>query len=134
MSGSWVGSPSWITEARGVAARDSEEVRFVFSASVTSQSCHLCEAQEIYRRVQGRGAPHDGHATRGVAPDPESRWTTCHRASVNRGRPRVERSEVEAQTLSPTADGADVQLGERLGLKPGMVVQELGWDEDVDDS
>jgi hypothetical protein len=22
---------------------------------------------------------------------------------------------------------------ERLGLKPGMVVQELGWDEDVDD-
>jgi hypothetical protein len=41
---------------------------------------------------------------------------------------------VEAQTLSPTADGADVQLGERLGLKPGMVVQELGWDEDVDDS
>jgi hypothetical protein len=35
--------------------------------------------------------------------------------------------------LSPSADGADVQLGERLGLKPGMVVQELGWDEDVDD-
>jgi len=25
-------------------------------------------------------------------------------------------------------------VGERLGLKPGMVVQELGWDEDVDDS
>jgi len=24
-------------------------------------------------------------------------------------------------------------VGERLGLKPGMVVQELGWDEDVDD-
>ena len=36
--------------------------------------------------------------------------------------------------MSPSADGADVQLGERLGLKPGMVVQELGWDEDVDDS
>jgi hypothetical protein len=36
--------------------------------------------------------------------------------------------------LSPSADGADVQLGERLGLKPGMVVQELGWDDDVDDS
>jgi len=36
--------------------------------------------------------------------------------------------------LSPSAGGADVQLGERLGLKPGMVVQELGWDEDVDDS
>jgi hypothetical protein len=25
-------------------------------------------------------------------------------------------------------------VGERLGLKPGMVVQELGWDEDVDDA
>lgn len=36
--------------------------------------------------------------------------------------------------MSPTADRADVQLGERLGLKPGTVVQELGWDEDVDDS
>src|SRR6478672_3024657 len=36
--------------------------------------------------------------------------------------------------VSPSAGGADVQLGDRLGLKPGMVVQELGWDEDVDDS
>jgi hypothetical protein len=35
--------------------------------------------------------------------------------------------------VSPTG-GADVQLGERLGLKPGTVVQELGWDDDVDDS
>ena len=24
-------------------------------------------------------------------------------------------------------------MGGRLGLKPGMVVQELGWDEDTDD-
>ena len=36
--------------------------------------------------------------------------------------------------MSPSADRADVQLGERLGLKPGTVVQELGWDDDVDDS
>ena len=35
--------------------------------------------------------------------------------------------------MSPSAGGADVHLGDRLGLKPGMVVQELGWDEDVDD-
>lgn len=28
---------------------------------------------------------------------------------------------------------AGVEVGARLGLKPGMVVQELGWDEDVDD-
>jgi hypothetical protein len=26
-----------------------------------------------------------------------------------------------------------VQIGERMGLKKGMTVQELGWDEDVDD-
>ena len=36
--------------------------------------------------------------------------------------------------MSPSAGGADQMVGERLGLKPGMVVQELGWDEDVDDS
>jgi hypothetical protein len=36
--------------------------------------------------------------------------------------------------VSPSAGGADQMVGERLGLKPGMVVQELGWDEDVDDS
>lgn len=35
--------------------------------------------------------------------------------------------------MSPSAGGADQLVGERLGLKPGMVVQELGWDEDVDD-
>ena len=35
--------------------------------------------------------------------------------------------------MSPSAGGADVHLGDRLGLKSGMVVQELGWDEDVDD-
>jgi hypothetical protein len=35
--------------------------------------------------------------------------------------------------VNATAGGADVQLGDRMGLKPGMTVQELGWDEDVDD-
>lgn len=35
--------------------------------------------------------------------------------------------------MSPSAEGADDHLGDRLGLKPGMIVQELGWDEDVDD-
>jgi hypothetical protein len=36
--------------------------------------------------------------------------------------------------LSPTTGGADTQnAGARLGFKSGMVVQELGWDEDVDD-
>jgi hypothetical protein len=36
--------------------------------------------------------------------------------------------------VSPSAGGADQLVGERLGIKAGMVVQELGWDEDVDDS
>lgn len=36
--------------------------------------------------------------------------------------------------MSPSAGGADQLVGERLGLKAGMVVQELGWDEDVDDA
>ncbi|MCW2785267.1 MAG: hypothetical protein JWP74_1784 [Marmoricola sp.] len=35
--------------------------------------------------------------------------------------------------MSPSAGDAN-QVGDRLGIKPGMVVQELGWDEDVDDS
>lgn len=35
--------------------------------------------------------------------------------------------------MSPSAGDAS-QVGDRLGIKPGMVVQELGWDEDVDDA
>ena len=36
--------------------------------------------------------------------------------------------------MSPSAGGADQLVADRLGLKAGMVVQELGWDEDVDDA
>jgi len=40
--------------------------------------------------------------------------------------------------VSPTSGGPDStatqNAAERLGLKTGMVVQELGWDEDVDDA
>jgi hypothetical protein len=37
--------------------------------------------------------------------------------------------------VSATADDADVRRSvERLGLRPDTVVQELGWDDDVDDS
>ena len=39
--------------------------------------------------------------------------------------------------MSATAGGhegtATQNAGERLGLRTGMVVQELGWDEDIDD-
>jgi hypothetical protein len=37
--------------------------------------------------------------------------------------------------VSATADAAaDKGLTERLGMRPGQVVQELGWDDDVDDA
>lgn len=38
--------------------------------------------------------------------------------------------------MSATAGAAEGQRGPgaRLGLKPGQVVQELGWDEDADDA
>ena len=36
--------------------------------------------------------------------------------------------------MSATADGGtDSSPASRLGFKPGMVVQELGWDQDTDD-
>jgi hypothetical protein len=52
------------------------------------------------------------------------------------GGARVDQSSTRSggTTVSPSAGGADVRLGERLGLKRGMIVQELGWDEDVDDA
>ena len=41
---------------------------------------------------------------------------------------------MEEPEFSPTPGGAEVKdAGVRLGLKTDMVVQELGWDEDVDD-
>lgn len=36
--------------------------------------------------------------------------------------------------MSPSDGGAGQQVSDRLGLKPGMVVQELGWDSDVEDA
>lgn len=30
-------------------------------------------------------------------------------------------------------DARNADVAERLGIEPGMVVQEIGWDEDVDD-
>lgn len=43
------------------------------------------------------------------------------------------RSDVSATSGDPEGT-ATQNAGERLGLKTGMVVQELGWDEDVDDA
>src|SRR5689334_11667827 len=46
-------------------------------------------------------------------------------------RKRAQRRGID---VSPSEGGADQQVADRLGLKAGLVVQELGWDEDVDDS
>ena len=35
---------------------------------------------------------------------------------------------------STQTDGPDAGPADRLGLKPGMVIQELGWDNDTDDA
>ncbi|MGH3447677.1 MAG: DUF3052 domain-containing protein [Nocardioidaceae bacterium] len=35
--------------------------------------------------------------------------------------------------MSATAGGAENESVSRLGFQPGMVVQELGWDEDIDE-
>ena len=35
--------------------------------------------------------------------------------------------------MSATAGNADTGLVSRFGFQPGMVVQELGWDEDIDE-
>lgn len=36
-------------------------------------------------------------------------------------------------SVNATAGGADSGLVSRFGFMPGMVVQELGWDEDIDE-
>jgi hypothetical protein len=51
---------------------------------------------------------------------------------MRRSDDESERTEVSATSGDP--DGiATRKAGERLGLTTGMVVQELGWDDDVDD-
>lgn len=35
--------------------------------------------------------------------------------------------------MNATSGGAAVTVGERMGLRTGMTVQEFGWDDDVDD-
>jgi DNA-binding transcriptional regulator YdaS (Cro superfamily) len=40
---------------------------------------------------------------------------------------------LEAWVTSTAGAGGSKSLSDKLGLSPGLVVQELGWDEDVDD-
>jgi hypothetical protein len=37
------------------------------------------------------------------------------------------------EAVVAAGDAGKVGVAEKLGIEPGMVVQELGWDEDVDD-
>jgi hypothetical protein len=37
------------------------------------------------------------------------------------------------KTVVAAGDAGKAGVADRLGIEPGMVVQELGWDEDVDD-
>src|ERR1043165_7024962 len=39
---------------------------------------------------------------------------------------------MEEQTVVAAEDAAKVGVAERLGIEANMVVQEIGWDEDVD--
>ena len=71
-----------------------------------------------------------------LAPGVDIGWTTRNDA-VNRPRPAGTGQRMWRSDVSATAGGHDgtatQNAGERLGLKTGMIVQELGWDEDVDD-
>jgi hypothetical protein len=42
-------------------------------------------------------------------------------------------AQMEEQTVVAAEDAGKVGVAERLGIEPNMVVQEIGWDEDVDD-
>lgn len=44
----------------------------------------------------------------------------------------VTENMIRRQTVSATADHAETSLAGRLGFQPGQVVQEIGYDEDVD--
>lgn len=43
-------------------------------------------------------------------------------------------TDTKEDCVSATAGGADTGPISRFGFEPGMVVQELGWDEDIDES
>src|ERR1700749_4813645 len=60
-------------------------------------------------------------------------------AGPGRGVRRTRRQRNWRSSVSATAGGEPTQAGTvspatRLGLAPGMVIQELGWDSDTDDA
>nr|WP_157164475.1 DUF3052 domain-containing protein [Streptomyces typhae] len=46
--------------------------------------------------------------------------------------PGIPKNTIRRQSVSATADHAETNLAVRLGFQPDMVVQEIGYDDDVD--
>ena len=76
---------------------------------------------------------HHDRGSRGCAEG----WTSGGLPDRSSGTTGVRATTSWRNQLSATSGGPDgtatKTLGHRLGLTSGMVVQELGWDEDVDD-
>ncbi len=124
MSGSCVGMPSWITE--GVLPGE-------FRWSLTHSSCHFTpERANIPPGIDQAvdGAP----GRRGQACVPA---TTPVDYSPTRPGKRVRYGIDGGTEVSGTVGEGSTQTATtpaaRLGIAPGMVVQELGWDDDSDD-
>src|SRR6478735_6464866 len=113
MSGSWVGSPSWIT-GREVWS----ELWSDLGAGLTRPSLHARVARGIRHRAGGQPLGRwSDPAWHWLALAGQLRWTTAHAGAAE---PREMHS-----TESPAS---------RLGFTAGTVVQELGWDNDTDDA
>ena len=88
----------------------------------------------IVARDQGARHSRDGYSLVGLSVD-----TGCARRSspLDYSTPRGARPRTNdwRNPVSSTAGGGTAQTGpaDRLGFKPGMVIQELGWDNDTDD-
>jgi predicted nucleic acid-binding protein len=54
----------------------------------------------------------------------------CHACA--RGLKAFPKNKIRRQAVSATADHAETNLAARLGFQPDQVVQEIGYDEDVD--
>src|SRR4051794_31430483 len=126
MSGSCVGSPSWITGREELVS------------GLTSSWLHAGPARETRRRVGARAAlPPPARACVGL----HSRANSGGLIPPKTIGPTRPETGSEA-TVSSTAGGGTSQQAPatteggpaaRLGFTVGTVVQELGWDNDTDD-
>ena len=128
MSGSWVGRPSWITE--GSAPERVPEVLDVSSVTVAHR-CTRPGAGEIYRWVRPRTV---GRCVdTGCARRANSAGLLHTSPVAERREPDDWRSHVELDRGWRDHPDSGPRPATGSGFKPGMVVQELGWDDDTDD-